>query len=275
MVVAGILAAVAVPPSVVFVELDGGEALDVSVDHAEVGLAAVSGSGEGGGVRFAGGSGGYAGQLILDNIELHHNQAVWGGGLWVGPGGEVSGQTVDIHDNTASKYGGEDFALVFGGNEMAGYHTGPTFPVSLAVGCRHSHLDSAGYSYDQKTAGKKELTPEDIADYVIREERWRQILCSLVICLFARGIYKPDLVVEAFKPLGLEYTEDDLRELGKKIHLLKLKYKIEEGFRLDEIKFPKRIFETPTPHGMIKPEVLEKAVALFRERVLGELKQAA
>ena len=175
----------------------------------------------------------------------------------------------------ASKYGGEDFALVFGGNEMAGYHTGPTFPVSLAVGCRHSHLDSAGYSYDQKTAGKKELTPEDIADYVIREERWRQILCSLVICLFARGIYKPDLVVEAFKPLGLEYTEDDLRELGKKIHLLKLKYKIEEGFRLDEIKFPKRIFETPTPHGMIKPEVLEKAVALFRERVLGELKQAA
>ncbi len=63
-------------------------------------------SGEGGGIEFAGGSGGYAGQLILNNIELHHNQAVWGGGLWVGPGGEVSGQTVDIHDNTASKYGG-------------------------------------------------------------------------------------------------------------------------------------------------------------------------
>jgi aldehyde:ferredoxin oxidoreductase len=32
---------------------------------------------------------------------------------------------------------------------MAGYATGELFFASQALGLRHSHLDSAGYSYDQ------------------------------------------------------------------------------------------------------------------------------
>ena len=46
----------------------------------------------------------------------------------------------------AKQYGGEDFALAFGGHEMAGYHTGPAAHVGFLIGARHSHLDSAGYS---------------------------------------------------------------------------------------------------------------------------------
>jgi len=43
---------------------------------------------------------------------------------------------------------GADFACV-PGQEMAGYATGELFFASQALGLRHSHLDSAGYSYDQ------------------------------------------------------------------------------------------------------------------------------
>jgi len=171
----------------------------------------------------------------------------------------------------AKRYGGEDFALTFGGNEMPGYHTGPAAPLSFLVGARHSHLDSAGYSYDQKMVGK-EVTAEGIVDYILHEEAWRQVLTSLVLCLFARGIYDAKLVLEAFKPLGVEYAEDDLRRIGERIYALKIRYKVEEGFDLSQLKFPKRIFETPTPHGYLKPELLDSALKIYREKVEALLK---
>ncbi|MEM2084125.1 MAG: aldehyde ferredoxin oxidoreductase family protein, partial [Nitrososphaerota archaeon] len=98
----------------------------------------------------------------------------------------------------SNKYGGKDFALSFGGNEMPGYHTGPAGYLGFITGARHSHLDSAGYSYDQKNIGKK-MEAKEIAEYCFNEESWRQILSSLVICFFARGIYKPNIVSEALK----------------------------------------------------------------------------
>ena len=61
----------------------------------------------------------------------------------------------------AERYGGADFACVLG-QEMAGYATGETFFVSQALGLRHSHLDSGGYSYDQKPKGK---TAEDAVKF--------------------------------------------------------------------------------------------------------------
>ena len=172
----------------------------------------------------------------------------------------------------ASKvYGGEEFALVFGGNEMPGYHTGPAAPFSFAVGSRHSHLDMGGYSLDEKTIGKQ-LAPEEIVDKLLAEERWRQILSSLVICFFARGVYKPELVVEAFKPLGYEFTVEDLQRLGKEIHLNKYRFKMREGFSLEKIKLPKRIFETPTPHGKLSEEFMQKLLDLFRQKIMEDLK---
>src|SRR5512136_2678984 len=67
-------------------------------------------------------------------------------------------------DHAAAIYGGADFALTFGGNEMPGYHTGPACHLGWLTGARHSHLDSAGYSLDQKAAAKGEaLTVEGVA----------------------------------------------------------------------------------------------------------------
>ncbi|MEM4531585.1 MAG: aldehyde ferredoxin oxidoreductase family protein [Thermofilaceae archaeon] len=174
----------------------------------------------------------------------------------------------------AKIYGGEDFALTYGGNEMPGYHTGPAAHIGYATGARHSHLDSAGYSFDQKMVGKR-VTVEEIVDYLIREERWRQVLTSLVICLFARGVYTPQVVINAFKPLGIEYTEDDLMRIGRKIHLLKLGFKLNEGFDLSRLRFPKRIFETPTPHGMLDPSFMDEALKAYRSRIEQELKELA
>ena len=36
-----------------------------------------------------------------------------------------------------------------------------------------------------------------VATALVKEERWRQVLTSLVICLFARGVYTEDVVLKA------------------------------------------------------------------------------
>jgi len=164
----------------------------------------------------------------------------------------------------ARKYGGEEFALAFGGNEMPGYHTGHGGYIGYLIGLRHSHLDNAGYSIDQKA--KEELTPEELVDKLVEEESWRQILSSLVVCFFARGVYTPEMVVEAFKPLGIEMSEDELKETGRKIYSEKLKLKKELGFDLSKIRIPERIFEVETFKGKLDRKYIENALKYYEQR---------
>ena len=168
----------------------------------------------------------------------------------------------------ASKNGGEDYALAFGGNEMPGYHTGPAAHLGFLTGARHSHLDSAGYSLDQRLL-KKGLKPsvEKVVDYLVSEESWRQILSSLVVCYFARGIYRPEMVEEALKPVGYGLDVEALRKLGLDILRDKNRFKVREGFNPEELKPPKRIYETPTPLGHVDEKLMEEAVKLFYERL--------
>ena len=77
-------------------------------------------------------------------------------------------------DRASKRYGGEDFALAFGGNEMPGYHTGPVSHVGHLTGSRHSHLDSAGYSIDQAALKDKLPDAKVAAAKLLKEEAWRQ-----------------------------------------------------------------------------------------------------
>jgi len=160
----------------------------------------------------------------------------------------------------SKKYGGKDIALAFAGNEMAGYHTGPATYINFLTGARHSHLDSAGYSEDQKV---KEASPEKIAELLFKEEAWRQVLSSLVTCFFARGIYSEEIVVKALNSIGIQKEVDEIKKLGEDILREKYKFKLREGFRFEELELPKRIFETPSQRE-IKPEVIKKGVEEYK-----------
>lgn len=169
-------------------------------------------------------------------------------------------------EHAASIYGGEDYALAFGGNEMPGYHTGAGAHIGVLIGARHSHLDNAGYSIDQKTLFEKRFTPpEEIAEALLAEERWRQILASLVVCFFARGIYQPDVVSKALHLAGFDIAPEALHRVGEEIHSEKYRFKTREGFSLDKLRLPKRIFETPSPLGKLDEEVIRRAVEHIRK----------
>jgi len=166
----------------------------------------------------------------------------------------------------SKKYGGKDIALAFAGNEMAGYHTGPATYINFLTGARHSHLDSAGYSVDQKV---KEASPEKIAELLFKEEAWRQVLSSLVVCFFARGIYSEEIVVKSLNSIGIQKGVDEIKKLGEDILKEKYKFKLREGFKFEELELPKRIFETPSQLE-IKPEVIKKGVEEYKKIVLNE-----
>lgn len=165
-------------------------------------------------------------------------------------------------DYASKKYGGEGFACHLGGNEMPGYHTGYGSVVGFAVSSRHSHLDNAGYSIDQS---KKEDSA--LANNLLEEEIERNILTSLVICLFARKVYSRDIILRALDSVGIKVTNEELTEAGKEI--LRLKYRIKEklGYSLNSIKIPERYFETQTLNGKLDRTKAEELVKEYKELV--------
>ncbi len=163
----------------------------------------------------------------------------------------------------SSVYGGQDYALAFGGNEMPEYHTGIACYLNNLLGARHSHLDSAGYDLDQKLIGK-EFTLEEVVKALLKEEEWRQVLSSLVVCFFARKVFTPERVIKALDAIGIEnWTEGKLEDLGRVIHRAKMDFKFREGFSFAKLRIPKRIFEVPTPHGLLKEEDVRKAIEMY------------
>lgn len=174
--------------------------------------------------------------------------------------------------HAASVYGGADFALAFGGNEMPGYFTGPGCILTYLTGARHSHLDSAGYSLDQAALRQGEtLQPDEVAKELLEEETARQVLASLVVCFFARGVYTPEVMQRALAVAGYERSMEGLQQLGRRILQRKFQFKRREGFDLASLPIPRRVLETPSPHGALDEQFLRQAMRRFAEELEGNV----
>ncbi len=165
----------------------------------------------------------------------------------------------------SARYGGQEFAMTLGKNEVAGYHTGPASIIGQTVGVRHSHLDNGGYSIDLKAA-KKQLDPEEMVDAIIKEDDSRSVFNSLIGCLFARGVYTDENIIKALGSVGIEKTEEDLEILGRRIFEEKYRFKRREGFDLDKIRVPQRFYQVVTTMGMVDPETVETMMEIYRKR---------
>ena len=167
-------------------------------------------------------------------------------------------------EKASAIYGGADFALAFGGNEMPGYHTGPVGYVGYLTGARHSHLDAAGYSIDQAALNGKLPDPKAAAAKLFKEEAWRQILSSLVVCFFARGIYDKDTVLKTLETAGHhKVSPESLDKIGVEILREKNSFKKREGFKPNDLRIPERVFETPSPLGKVDEKYLRESVEEF------------
>lgn len=163
----------------------------------------------------------------------------------------------------AAKYGGEDFACVLG-QEMAGYATGETFYVAEGLGFRHSHLDSGGYSWDQKNDSKD---ADAVCDFLIKDETGRAFLTSMVSCLFGRGVYSDKQLSECLESVGYPEIARNMDEIGERIRSMRWKVRFDTGYDPESIKIPKRYHEVTTWKGKTDPQYLENLKAEYSRRI--------
>lgn len=163
----------------------------------------------------------------------------------------------------AAKYGGEDFACVLG-QEMAGYATGETFYVAEGLGFRHSHLDSGGYSWDQKNDSKD---ADAVCDFLIKDETGRAFLTSMVSCLFGRGVYSDEQLSECLESVGYPEIARNMDEIGERIRSMRWKVRFDTGYDPESIKIPKRYHEVTTWKGKTDPQYLENLKAEYSRRI--------
>ncbi len=167
-------------------------------------------------------------------------------------------------EKAAEAYGGEEFAMALGGNGLAGYYTGYASVLGTIVAGRHSHNSNAGYDIDQKMLHQT-VKPKQIIDSLVKENEWRYVLTSLVICLFARRVYTDEKVVEALRAVGIERSVKDLEKLGAEIYKSAFQFKLREGFSFDKVKIPRRVFESPTANGRLDEAVFKNMLKEYIE----------
>ncbi|MDQ1253270.1 MAG: aldehyde:ferredoxin oxidoreductase [Euryarchaeota archaeon] len=88
----------------------------------------------------------------------------------------------------------------------------------------------------------------------------------MVSCLFARNVYTYENIILALKSIGIERTEEELKELGRDIFRKKYELKKKFGFKFENFTLPKRFFETASTTGMLEEERVRRAIELYRKK---------
>jgi len=165
----------------------------------------------------------------------------------------------------AQHYGGEDFACVLG-QEMAGYATGEVFFTSQALGFRHSHLDSGGYSYDQKHTTERKV--KEAVDFLVKDEQGRVLLTSMVACLFAREVYKEELLADCLNSLGYTALAENMAGVSEHIQRLRWRTRMSTGFDPKGVRIPKRFRQLTTWKGPVDETFLDELKEEYAKRIL-------
>ena len=169
----------------------------------------------------------------------------------------------------AEEYGGAEFGCVLG-QEMAGYATGELFFTAQSLGFRHSHLDTGGYSYDQK---HEEKDVDKAVDFLMADEPGRCLLTSMVSCLFARSVYSEEVLGECLHALGYGEVTDKLAAAGEHIRTHRWQLRFATGFKPEDIVLPKRFYKVTTWKGPVDGDYLNALRREYGHRLTGLVKE--
>ena len=171
----------------------------------------------------------------------------------------------------AAVYGGEEFGCVLG-QEMAGYATGELFFAAQSLGFRHSHLDTGGYSYDQK---HDEQDVDKAVSFLIDDEPGRCLLTSMVSCLFARSVYSEEVLGECLQTIGYPDVTDKLADAGERIRAHRWRLRFATGFKPEDVTLPKRFYTIKTWKGRVDAEYLNSLRQEYGRRLTAIATRAA
>jgi aldehyde:ferredoxin oxidoreductase len=108
---------------------------------------------------------------------------------------------------------------------------------------------------------------EKMVDFLMEDEVPRTFLTSMVACLFARGVYRPEVLSECLDVLGYKELSGNMAETSSYIRRLRWKTRFSTGFDPDSITIPKRFYKVRSWKGPVDPEYLKALKARYAERL--------
>jgi aldehyde:ferredoxin oxidoreductase len=119
-------------------------------------------------------------------------------------------------------------------------------------------------------------------EFLVRDEQGRVLLTSMVACLFARAVYKDELLADCLNSLGYTNLANNMHQVAQHIQKLRWRLRLATGFDPAAVKIPKRFTEITTWKGTIdkkylnnlKKEYAKRILALGKEEKIEETKKA-
>ncbi len=161
----------------------------------------------------------------------------------------------------SEKLGGKakDYAVHVGGLEPPAYDVrgikgmGLAFMTSPRGAC---HLRSAAYALELtgkfwKFEGVDRLSSKNKGYEIASMENFMAVYDALGVCKFSRGIFLLDFYDALDAAIGRGFKEDELLNIGERIHNLKHLFNIKTGWNRESVKLPKK-FRIPIPKGVSK-----------------------
>jgi aldehyde:ferredoxin oxidoreductase len=184
----------------------------------------------------------------------------------------------------ATALGGDSSALAMHvkGLELPGYEPRSlkTMALGLAVSPRGAcHNRSGAYEADFSGAVDRLRGDSARGALVAASEDFAAVMDSLIVCKFLRKCFD-DFYTEAAELLGgvtgWDYSADELRRVGERIHTLKRLFNEREGWRTEDDWLPPRLLTEALPTGVaqgvgLTPEELSEMIrGYYRARQLQE-----
>jgi len=167
-----------------------------------------------------------------------------------------------------------DWAMHVKGLELPGYEPRSlkTMALGLAVSPRGAcHNRSGAYEADFSGEVDRFTTDSRRGSLVAASEDFAATLDSLIICKFLRKCFN-DYYEEAAEVLrnvtGWDYTANDIKRAGERIHNLKKLFNIREGWSTDDDWLPGRLLSEALPTGVgagvrLSPDELRQMIRSY------------
>ncbi len=121
------------------------------------------------------------------------------------------------------------------------------------------------YSYDQKHDDKD---VDKVVSFLVSDERERVFLTSMVSRLFARGVYKPDILGECLTALGYTAVADNMAAIAGNIQQKRWQARLATGFQPEQVKIPKRFHAVTTWKGQTDRGYLETLTRQYAQHLV-------
>ena len=102
----------------------------------------------------------------------------------------------------------------------------------------------------------------------MRDEQGRVFLTSMVACLFARAVYKDELLADCLNSLGYSTLANNMDQVAQHIQKLRWRLRLATGFDPTAVKIPKRFTEITTWKGTIDKKYLNDLKKEYAKHIL-------